>query len=88
MRVLMETKFVGPEPACGTSMAIAKKAVRDWTVRDHRRQCDSLSGFKQAGALCQQNKGNVKTEQKPAMMGCKTAHRALLPKKTFTNRDW
>jgi hypothetical protein len=25
-----ERPFIGPEPACGISMGVAKKAVRDW----------------------------------------------------------
>jgi hypothetical protein len=28
--------FIGPEPACSISVGIAKKAVRDWTNRDHK----------------------------------------------------
>jgi hypothetical protein len=31
-----ECPFVGPEPACGISVRVAKKAVRDWTNRDHK----------------------------------------------------
>jgi hypothetical protein len=30
-----ECPFIGPEPACGISEGNAKKAVRDWTNRDH-----------------------------------------------------
>jgi ribonuclease HI len=26
-----EYPFIGPEPACGISIGVAKKAVRDWT---------------------------------------------------------
>jgi hypothetical protein len=26
-----EYPFIGPEPACGISVGVAKKAVRDWT---------------------------------------------------------
>jgi hypothetical protein len=26
----------GPEPACSFSIEVAKKAVRDWTNRDHK----------------------------------------------------
>jgi hypothetical protein len=29
-------------------MGVAKKAVKCWTIRDHRKHWDSLSGFKQA----------------------------------------
>jgi hypothetical protein len=31
-----ECPLIGPEPACGISAEIAKKAVRDWTNRDHK----------------------------------------------------
>jgi hypothetical protein len=28
--------FIGTEPACGIAAGIAKKALRDWTKRDHK----------------------------------------------------
>jgi ribonuclease HI len=31
-----ELPFLGPEPACGISVGVAKKAVRDWTSRNHK----------------------------------------------------
>jgi ribonuclease HI len=31
-----ESPFIEPEPACGISVGIAKRAVRDWTNRDHK----------------------------------------------------
>jgi hypothetical protein len=40
--------FTGPEPACSISAQIAKKAVRDWTNRDHQKYWESLTGFKHA----------------------------------------
>jgi hypothetical protein len=43
-----EPPFIGPEQACGISTGVAKKAVRDWTITDHRKHWDSLSGLKQA----------------------------------------
>jgi hypothetical protein len=48
-----ERLFIGPEPACGISMEVARKAARDWTIRDHRKQCNSLRGLKKAKALIQ-----------------------------------
>jgi hypothetical protein len=42
--------FIRPEPACGISMEDARKAVRDWTISDHRKRCDSLLGLKKAKA--------------------------------------
>jgi hypothetical protein len=46
-----ERPFIGPEPACSISMGVSKKAVRDWTFRDHRKHWESSSGPKQAKAL-------------------------------------
>jgi hypothetical protein len=50
-------KFTGSEPDCNSSMAVAKKVVRDQTIRDHRKHWDFLSGLKQAKAP---TKGAVK----------------------------
>jgi hypothetical protein len=64
-------------------MGVAKNAVRD-----HRKHSDSLSRLKQVkafthtGSLCQQNMGAVNIKQKPVMMGGRTTHRALSPKRT------
>jgi hypothetical protein len=59
-----EHPFIGPEPACGISIGIAKKAVRDWTKRNHKNYWESVTGLKQAKghtrALCQKNEGSVK----------------------------
>jgi hypothetical protein len=43
--------FMGPEPACSISIGVAKKAVRDWTNRDHKKNQESTTGFKQAKGL-------------------------------------
>jgi hypothetical protein len=32
-----EHLFIGPEPACGISVRVAKKAVRDWSNINHRK---------------------------------------------------
>jgi hypothetical protein len=32
-RMGSEYPFMGPEPACGISIGVAKQAVRDWTNR-------------------------------------------------------
>jgi hypothetical protein len=45
---------LGLKPACGISVGVAKKAVRDWTIRDHRKHWDSLNGLKQVKALIQE----------------------------------
>jgi ribonuclease HI len=31
-----EHPFIGPEPACGISTGVATKAIRDWTITNHR----------------------------------------------------
>jgi hypothetical protein len=56
--------FKGPEPAHSISVEVAKKAVRNWTTRDHRKHWGSLTGLRQAqgiiqGSLCQKNQGTV-----------------------------
>jgi hypothetical protein len=33
-----EQPFGGPEPACGISIGVAKKAVRDWTNRNRNHK--------------------------------------------------
>jgi hypothetical protein len=48
-----ELPFVGPEPACGISIAADKKAARDTAVKDDGKRCDSLSGLKHTNALIQ-----------------------------------
>jgi hypothetical protein len=32
-----EHPFIRPEPACGTSIGVAKEAVKDWTNRNHKK---------------------------------------------------
>jgi hypothetical protein len=36
-KLVSECPFIRPEPACGISAGIAKKTVRDWTNRDHKK---------------------------------------------------
>jgi hypothetical protein len=43
-----ECPFIGPEPAPSISAGIAKKAIRDWTNRDHKKYWESLTGLTQA----------------------------------------
>jgi ribonuclease HI len=42
-----EHPFIGPEPACSISVGVAKKAVRDWTSRNHKEYWESLTGLRQ-----------------------------------------
>jgi hypothetical protein len=44
-------QFTGPEPACGISIGVAKKAARDWTNRNHKKHWESVTGLKQAKGL-------------------------------------
>jgi hypothetical protein len=60
-----ECPFIGPEPACGISAGTAKKAVRDWTNRDHKKYYEPLTGLKQAkgflqGPSVRRTKGQLK----------------------------
>jgi hypothetical protein len=48
-----EDPFTGPEPACGISVGAAKKAVRDWTNRNHKEYWESVTGLIQAKGLIQ-----------------------------------
>jgi hypothetical protein len=50
-RIGSEHPFIRPEPACGISIAVAKKAVRDWTNRNHKQHLESTTGLKQAKGL-------------------------------------
>jgi hypothetical protein len=40
-----EHPFKGPEPACGISVGVAKKAVSDWTSRNHKKYWESVTGL-------------------------------------------
>jgi hypothetical protein len=50
-RTESEHPFIGPEPACGTSVGVAKKAVRDWTNRNHKKHWESVTGLTHAKGL-------------------------------------
>jgi hypothetical protein len=43
--------IIRPEPACGISTGVAKKAVRDWMNRNHKNTWESTTGLKQAKGL-------------------------------------
>jgi hypothetical protein len=63
-------------------MGVVENEVMDWLIRDHRKHWDSLSGLKtgrdtHTGTHCQQNKGAVKAEQRPAAMSGRTTHRTV-----------
>jgi hypothetical protein len=68
-----EHPFTGLEPACGISIGDTKKAVRDWTNRNHTKPHKTMGihNWTQTGrgthikTLCQKNKGSVKIKQRP-----------------------
>jgi hypothetical protein len=41
-----EHPFVGAEPACSIPAEVAKKAVRDWTNKGHKKHWESIIGPK------------------------------------------
>jgi hypothetical protein len=38
-----EHPFTGPETACGISIGVAKRAVRDWMKRNHKKLPESTT---------------------------------------------
>lgn len=48
-----ENLFKAPEQACSISVGVAKKVVRDYTNRDHKKHWDSLTGQKETLELIQ-----------------------------------
>jgi hypothetical protein len=51
-RTVSEHPFTGPEPTCSLSNEVAKRAVSDWTNRNHtKKQWESTNGLKQAKRL-------------------------------------
>jgi ribonuclease HI len=48
-----ENPFIGPEPVCGISIGAAKKAVRDWTNRNHKKHWESTTRLKRQRDLYQ-----------------------------------
>jgi hypothetical protein len=41
-----ECPLIGPEPACGISERVVKKAGRDWTNKDHKKYWEFITGLK------------------------------------------
>jgi hypothetical protein len=80
-----EHPFTGPEPACGISVGVTKKAVRDWTDRSHKKHWESTTGLKQAKghiwALCQKNEGSFGNKPRPVEMGGRTTYWTPPPKR-------
>jgi hypothetical protein len=49
-----EHPFIGPEPVCGISIGVPKKAVRDWIDRNHKKYWESTTGLKEQRDLYQE----------------------------------
>jgi hypothetical protein len=75
-----ERPFTGPEPDHDISIGVAKKAVRDWTNRNHNHNWTQTSKRTYIRALCQKNEGSVEIKQRPTKMGCTTTYWTLSPK--------
>jgi hypothetical protein len=81
-----EHPFAGPEPACGISVGVSKKAVRDWMNRNHKKIL-GIHNWTQTGtrtyirALCQKNEGSLEIKQRPTKMGGRTTYRTLSPQR-------
>jgi hypothetical protein len=87
-----EHPFIGPEPDCGISVGVAKKAVRDWTSRKHKEYLESLTGLRQAKGLIQGPSARrtkdllrLNRDQLRWVVGLLTRHCHL--KDTFSNWD-
>jgi hypothetical protein len=82
-----EHPLTGPEPACSISIGGAKKAVTDWTNRNHKKHWEFTTGLKQAkgltsGASARRMKDLLKLNKRPIKMGGRTIFRTLSPKRT------
>jgi hypothetical protein len=82
-----EHRFIGPEPACGISIGVAKRTVRDWTKRNEAKQWEFITRLKQAKGtyirtLCHKIKGSAEIKQRPIKMDSRTIHRTLSSKGT------
>jgi hypothetical protein len=82
-----EHPFIEPEPACVISIGVAKKAVRDWTDRNHKKIL-RIHNWTHTGkgiyirTLCQKNKGSVETKQRSTKIGGRITYWTLPPKRT------
>jgi hypothetical protein len=81
-----EHPFIGPETACGISVGVAKRAVRDWMNRSPKAM--GIYYWTQTGkrtytrVLCQKNKGYSEIKQRPIKMNGRTMYRTLSSKGT------
>jgi hypothetical protein len=70
-----EHPFTGPVPACGISAGVAKRAVRDWTNRNHEKQWESITGLI-SGPSARRTKDLLKLKR-PITVDGRTIHRTL-----------
>jgi hypothetical protein len=74
-----EHLFTGPEPACGISIGVANKAVKDRTNRNYTKKTLRIRNCTETG---QKNEGFVEVKQRSINMGGMTTYRTLSPKRT------
>jgi hypothetical protein len=80
-RTRSEHLFTGPEPACGISVGVPKRPVRDWMNRNHKKQWESTTGFI-SGPSARRTKGSAEIKQRPIKMDGRTMYRTLSSKGT------
>jgi hypothetical protein len=77
-RVGFECPFTGPEPACSIPTGAAKRAVVDWTNRDHKNTESQQQNSNMQGP-CQKNLGTTGTRnQLWWVIGLLTGHYHLI----------
>jgi ribonuclease HI len=78
-----EHPFTGPESACGISIGVAKRVVRNWTNRNHTKEWESTTGLKQAkaGHSARRTEDLVKLNRQ-IKMDSRTIHRTMSSKGT------
>jgi hypothetical protein len=79
-RMGSEHSFIGTEPACGISVGVSKKGVRDWTKRNLKKILE-ICNWTQAKGLILGPSANIK--QIRIKMGGRTIYRTLSPKRTL-----
>jgi hypothetical protein len=62
-RTGFERPFTGPELACGISIGVAKTAVRDWTIRNHKNQWEFTTGLKEEKGLITESSARRKKKR-------------------------
>jgi wobble nucleotide-excising tRNase len=78
--------FEKPSTHIGNSIGVAKKAVREWTNRNHKKIL-RIHNWTQTGertyicVLCQKKEGSVEIKQRQTKMGGRTTYKTLSPKR-------